>query len=130
MKKSFLITTIITASLTSSVAFAEDNKKVEGPWPPVITGMDARDNWPVSHPAPSINLNEIPSGQVFNALSLKERKAIQKSLARVGYYAGNIDGIWGEETFKATRHYAKVMGFEDRLNDTHGSLRTFQHITN
>lgn len=100
------------------------------PWPPVTTSQHAPHNWPVPHNQPAVNLNTIPSGIVFRNLEKHERMAVQRSLARVGYYTGEIDGIWGAKTWAGTRHYANVLGLDTALNDVHGSLRLFQHITN
>lgn len=117
----------VILTLCGHVTLAKD---VIAPWPPVTEDRHAPQNWPVPHPAPLVNLNKIPAGIVFRNLTLTERLAVQRSLARVGYYHGLIDGVWGPETWAGTAAYAERVGIRHFLNDAHGSLRVFQHITN
>lgn len=114
-------------ALTGQAVAAEG---VISPWPPVTQDRHAPQNWPVPHPAPAVDLNQIPAGIVFRNLTVKERRAVQASLARVGYYDGPVDGIWGPRTWAGTVAYAERVGIRPFLNDVHRSLRVFQHITN
>lgn len=121
---------VLIAILLATVAHTGMAGDAIVPWPPVTQDRYAPHNWPVPHPAPAVDLNEIPSGKVFRALNERERYAVQRSLARVGYYAGPIDGVWGPGTWAGTAAYADRVGIRNLLDDVHGSLRVFQHITN
>lgn len=123
-----LLAAAALASVCAGGAFANEPTQVS-PWPPVSIDRHAPGNWPVAHPAPGVNLNTIPSGIVFRKLPLTQRKAVQTGLARVGYYDGPIDGIWGVMTWAGTQAYADVLGQGRDLDDVHGSLRIFQHIS-
>lgn len=46
----------------------------------------------------------------FNQLNFTERKQIQYALKELGYYKTSIDGIYGPNTEKAVRAYAKSKG--------------------
>ena len=128
-KKHVFIGAVLAACVMVSHASADEPDLI-APWPPVTTDRHAPGNGPVPHPAPAVNLNTIPSGIVFRNLTLVERKAIQKSLARVGYYTGEVDGVWGAQTWAGTLGYAQSLGMERRLETVQGSLGLFQHITN
>lgn len=128
IKRNMLTATLVTV-LMSGMAQADDKKTVT-PWPPVTTDIHAPGNWPVPHPAPAINLDDIPSGQVFHELSVNERKGIQAALVKVGLYSGEINGIWGEQTWLGVRSYAQTLGYERRLETKQGSLSLFRHILN
>lgn len=119
----------ITLALSAGIALATPQPAIT-PWPPVTQDRYAPQNWPVPHPAPPVNLDKIPAGIVYRGLTLKERKAVQSSLAAVGYYSEPIDGVWGPATWNATVSYAERVGIKVFLNDMSGALRVFQHITN
>ena len=44
----------------------------------------------------------------FASASLLERVGVQSSLAKAGYYSGEIDGLWGSLTSSAIRRYSQV----------------------
>lgn len=41
-----------------------------------------------------------------------ERRRMQEALARIGYYAGRIDGLFGPETRAAIRRFQHEIGVE------------------
>lgn len=105
-------------------------KNTEIPWPSESRDFDAPQNWPISHPAPPLNVHAVPAAAVFRALTLRERKAVQNELQRTGYYPGDIDGLWGVMTWDAVNLYAARVGIRDSLGTAAGSLNVFQHIAN
>lgn len=46
------------------------------------------------------------------AMTVSERRRVQEALARVGYYAGGIDGLFGPETRAAIRRFQHEIGSE------------------
>lgn len=113
--------------MVAGAVSANEPQKIS-PWPPVTTDRHAPHNWPVPHPAPAVNLNTVPSGLVFRALPKAERQRVQFELARVNLYAGEIDGIWGPQTFFGVRAYAQSLDLEHTLNSTQGAARILRHI--
>lgn len=125
--------TMMTAALTMLIvgqAWAEDAPKIIAEWPPISVDKNAAQNWPIPHPVPAINLNEIPSGIAFRAMTKKDRKGVQIALSRVGLYAGKIDGAWGPNTFMGVKMYADEVNLSERLNTPQGSIALFRHIAN
>ena len=118
---------LVTAMAAAGPAMAEN---AQIPWPPESRDFDAPHNWPVSHPAPPINIHAVPAAVVFRAITMRERKAVQRELQVTGYYPGDIDGKWGVMTWDAVNLYSARVGIRDSLRTTAGSLNVFQHIAN
>ena len=89
---------------------------------------EARNNFPVSHPWPAADLNGLPAGRVFNALSKDERVRVQAGLARTGVFHGKTDGVWGAQTWNAVRAWSSRTGQSALLLDEKGSLDIFRGI--
>jgi hypothetical protein len=62
---------------------------------------------PVYAPAYS---SSTAAGLAFRDLGRYERLAVQRNLARWGYYTGAIDGVWGPRTARAVSAYAADAG--------------------
>ena len=92
--------------------------------------LAAPQNRPVPHPDPAFDLRALPAGQVFAALERGERKAIQQVLARLGLYAGRIDGSLGPMTWDAICGYARQAGRLEWITTPKGSIDLFRHMTN
>ncbi len=45
-------------------------------------------------------------------MTVGERRRVQEALARLGYYAGEIDGLFGPETRAAIRRFQHEIGVE------------------
>lgn len=57
------------------------------------------------NPAPQVQ--GTPASRVFATYSSADRRAIQRNLARYGYYRGGIDGAFGPGTYNALAAYAR-----------------------
>jgi serine/threonine protein kinase/peptidoglycan hydrolase-like protein with peptidoglycan-binding domain len=51
------------------------------------------------------------------------RQAIQRSLSRLGYYSGPLDGVFGESVAAAIRSFQRVLGHPDTGKLSHGQRR-------
>jgi peptidoglycan hydrolase-like protein with peptidoglycan-binding domain len=64
----------------------------------------------------AVNASRRPSPQAEfpdeGAMTSGQRRLVQEALARVGYYAGRIDGIFGPETRAAIRRFQHEIGAE------------------
>lgn len=58
----------------------------------------------------STSIHATPAARAFQSYSLRERKAIQRSLRAWGYYRGGIDGRFGPGTYNAITAYARDEG--------------------
>jgi Putative peptidoglycan binding domain len=77
---------------------------------------------PVYQPRPvyRTSVYDTVAAQAFNSYSRGERLAIQRQLARQGYYHSSIDGSFGPGTYKAVAAYARDIGASDRLGSRQG----------
>lgn len=55
-------------------------------------------------------VSQTPAAYAFASYTASERRAIQRSLARAGYYTGPVDGAFGPGTYNATLAYARAIG--------------------
>ena len=121
------LTFTVLSAFMASVGIS--NADVVSPWPPITTDRHAPQNMPIPHPAPAIDVSNVPSAIAFRALSLSTRYAVQNELIRMGMYPGEADGIWGVQTFAGTRAYASSLGMERRMDNVQGSNALFLHIS-
>ncbi len=68
------------------------------------------------------------SALAFNSYTSSERREIQRDLARLGYYNGAIDGVFGPATYRATAAYARATGNLDRLATRNGAYVIFDTL--
>lgn len=118
--------TVLSAVLATA---GISNADVVSPWPPVTTDRYAPLNMPIPHPAPAIDISNVPSAIAFRALPLSTRHAVQNELIRMGMYPGEADGLWGIRTFAGTRAYARSLGMERRMDNVQDSHALFLHIS-
>lgn len=81
-------------------------------------------------PAPQVQ-NDIYSSaaaQAFNSYTYSERQQIQRDLKRRGYYAGEIDGVFGPATYRATLAYAQATGNVQRLATRAGAYGIYDSL--
>jgi len=71
---------------------------------------------------------DTPAAQAFNSYTRHERQAIQRQLARHGYYNGGIDGSFGPGTYRAVAAYARDTGNADRLASRNGSFAIYDGL--
>jgi len=65
----------------------------------------------------------------FGALSDVERKNVQKCL-RYGSYTGKVDGIWGNETFRAIKNFQLNSSNDTDSNNGNGDTSVITKIKN
>jgi len=82
------------------------------PVPPQPEQIAAPVTAPVLAPAASAVTAPIPALPDEGAMTAGERGRVQEALARLGYYAGAIDGIFGRETRAAIRRFQHEIGVE------------------
>ncbi len=58
-------------------------------------------------------------GAVHTRLAGNVAKELQSILARLGYYAGEITGVYDLKTKEAFRRFCSVENFEERWRDDH-----------
>ncbi len=74
------------------------------------------------------SLSTSAASQAFKSYSLTERRAIQRQLARQGYYSGSIDGIFGPATFRAVSAYAADRGLHGRIDSASGAYTVYDSL--
>lgn len=73
-------------------------------------------------------LSTSAAAQAFKSYSMTERRAIQRELARAGYYNGAIDGIYGPATFRAVSAYAADRGLDARIDSASGAYTVYDSL--
>jgi hypothetical protein len=68
------------------------------------------------------------AAQAFKSYSPTERRAIQRQLARQGYYSGSIDGVFGPATFRAVASYAADRGLGGRIDSASGAYTVYDSL--
>lgn len=79
------------------------------------------------HPV-RISVNRTPAAYAFSSYSASERRAIQRSLARSGYYGGAVDGSFGRGTYNATVGYAQQIGAGASLSTQAGAFTVYDRL--
>lgn len=69
-----------------------------------------------------------PAAYAFGSYSGGERRAIQRSLARAGYYYGPIDGAFGRGTYMAAASFARDTGSAAEINTQAGAYGVFDRL--
>jgi len=73
-------------------------------------------------------VNDTTAARVFNSYSRTERVAIQRQLARFGYYTGALDGSFGPRTHQAVYEFARQAGNQDALASSTGAYRVYDAL--
>jgi hypothetical protein len=73
-------------------------------------------------------LSTSAAAQAFQSYSRTERRAIQRELARAGYYYGAIDGLYGPATFRAVSAYAADRGLNGRIDSASGAYTVYDSL--
>ena len=73
-------------------------------------------------------VNDTTAARVFNSYSRTERVAIQRQLARFGYYTGALDGSFGPRTHQAVYEFARTAGNQDALASPTGAYRVYDAL--
>lgn len=79
-------------------------------------------------PAAQHGLSTSAAAQAFKSYSPTERRAIQRELARAGYYYGSIDGVFGPATFRAVSAYAADRGLNARIDSASGAYTVYDSL--
>ena len=79
-------------------------------------------------PAQHKGLSTSAASQAFKSYSPTERRAIQRQLARQGYYSGAIDGVFGPATFRAVSAYAADRGLNARIDSASGAYTVYDSL--
>lgn len=85
-------------------------------------------NEPRYQPAYGGSVYQTPAYQAFQGYGPHERRTIQRSLARQGYYDGTIDGAFGPATLRAVETYARNIGDGRELATVRGSFAVFDSL--
>ncbi|MDZ7905713.1 MAG: peptidoglycan-binding domain-containing protein [Cypionkella sp.] len=80
-----------------------------------------------SRPA-SVSAHRTPAAYAFSSYTMSERRAIQRSLARAGYYYGGIDGAFGPGTYNATMGYARAIKSVGAMNSQAGAYGVYDRL--
>ena len=112
-----------TAAAAGAVIHNMQTRNAPQPAPRYYTEPRATYATPVySQPrqvAPAARL--APAAQAFREMSPQMRRDVQVSLARQGYYRGQIDGAWGPGTARAVDAYARDSGRAGQMGTTAGA---------
>jgi hypothetical protein len=73
-------------------------------------------------------LSTSAAAQAFKSYSMSERRAIQRELARAGYYYGAIDGLYGPATFRAVQAYAADRDLNGRIDSASGAYTVYDSL--
>lgn len=73
-------------------------------------------------------VNDTTAARVFNSYTRPERVAIQRELARFGYYNGTLDGAFGPRTHQAVYEFARTAGKQEALNSTSGAFGVYNAL--
>lgn len=73
-------------------------------------------------------LSTSAAAQAFKSYSMTERRAIQRELARAGYYYGAIDGLYGPATFRAVQAYAADRDLNGRIDSASGAYTVYDSL--
>jgi hypothetical protein len=68
------------------------------------------------------------AARAFQSYSKTERRAIQRSLARYGYYRGGLDGSFGPGTYRAVVAYARDSNAVRNLETTGGAYALYDGL--
>ena len=79
-------------------------------------------------PVAQHGLSTSAASQAFKSYSPTERRAIQRQLARQGYYGGAIDGVFGPATFRAVQAYAADRGLNARIDSASGAYTVYDSL--
>lgn len=79
-------------------------------------------------PAAQYGLSSSAAAQAFKSYSMTERRAIQRELARSGYYYGAIDGLYGPATYRAVQAYADDRNLNARIDTASGAYTVYDSL--
>jgi hypothetical protein len=82
-------------------------------------------------PAPVVyvpHVSQTPAAYAFSSYSYSERRAIQRSLARGGFYYGPLDGAFGNGTYNATLSYARATKSGRAMNSEAGAYGIYDRL--
>lgn len=79
-------------------------------------------------PQPHHGISTSAAAQAFKSYSPSERRAIQRQLARQGYYRGGVDGVFGPATFRAVAAYASDRGLTGRIDSASGAYTVYDSL--
>ncbi len=74
------------------------------------------------------SVSSTAAAQAFKSYSPSERRAIQRQLARAGYYGGGIDGAFGPATYRAVAAYAADRGLYGQIDTASGAYTVYDSL--
>ena len=83
---------------------------------------------PVYYEPKPVPATRTAAAYAFSSYSSGERRAIQRSLARAGYYFGAIDGVFGRGTYNATAAYARDTGASSAITTQAGAFGIYDRL--
>ena len=78
--------------------------------------------------AAATSVYRTPTAQAFNSYPYAERIAIQRRLARQGYYRSGLDGAFGPGTYRAIAAFAEDNGRTDALRSRSGAFALLDRL--
>lgn len=79
-------------------------------------------------PVYQTNIYNTAAAMAFNSYSRAERVAIQRQLARQGYYRSSVDGSFGPGTYNAVAAYARDIGATRQLASSEGAYGIYDGL--
>lgn len=79
-------------------------------------------------PVAQHGISSSAAAQAFKSYSPSERRAIQRQLARQGYYGGAIDGVFGPATFRAISAYAADRNLNAGIDSASGAYTVYDSL--
>lgn len=74
------------------------------------------------------SVHRTPAAYAFSGYTPSERRAIQRSLARHGYYYGGIDGAFGPGTYRAVMDYARAIKSFSAMQTQAGAYGVYDRL--
>lgn len=129
-EQNFLAGVLATVAVGAIINDADKNDRAHAyqPTRPPAYQPDYRRAEPPRYQPYTGSMYQSAAGRAFQSFAAPERRAIQRRLARQGYYFGRIDGSFGRATFRAVEAYARDTGEARRLRSVQGAIAVYDSL--